>query len=116
MIIETENPKGEIIYFDDSIHCYFNPLTKKVYQAVTKTVSNCFPKFNVDFVAKKVAAKRGIRPEILKKEWAVNRDQAAAFGTRVHKVAEARLIHKEMPEATTAKEKKYFWHLNYLLE
>jgi hypothetical protein len=81
------HPSGLCIHFEEDNHAYVDENGMR-YTSVSAIVKACFPVFEADTIAALVAAREGKTTEAVLAEWAGKRDRAAAFGTRVHAVAE----------------------------
>jgi ATP-dependent exoDNAse (exonuclease V) beta subunit len=104
---QAEHPSGEIITFTEEDHKYVDS-KGQVYTSVTSLIHNHFPVFDTDGVAKKYAAKRGLNPEDVKRDWKENADKASEYGTRVHLFAEALLVGHTPPEPSDEQDEKSF--------
>lgn len=75
------------IFFDPELHKY--RLGQDDYISASTLVKKYAPEFDADgTILARCAAKRGITPEELQKEWDDNRDDAGEYGTRFHAEAE----------------------------
>lgn len=95
-MITAKHPKGETITFEDEDHSYKDS-SGQVYKSVTTFIHDFFPPFDTETISAKYASKHNMSQDEVKKQWEMNRDQAAAYGTRVHAFAEAKL--KGLPQA-----------------
>lgn len=80
------HPSGQEVVFNEAKHQYIWNNTKLT--SVTKLVHECFPVFDKEGVAAKVAKKRGVTPESLIEEWEQSGQESAKKGTLVHFMAE----------------------------
>ena len=90
---------GVRLYFEEAKHSYTDSLGRR-YQSVTGLVGKQFEPFDAAGVAAKLAKKRGVTPEEVKKEWEALRDR----GTWLHSVCEGMLKSGETPEGRNADE------------
>lgn len=96
--------KGLRLYFEEERHSYTDSQGVR-YQSVTGLVAKQFEPFDADAVSKKLAAKRGVNPEEIKKEWEAQRDR----GTWLHSVCENMLKGEMWPPAANADEADEIW-------
>lgn len=92
----VRHPTCEIsITFDPITHTYRDDLPlwgrETVYESVTALVARHFPAFDEATNAAAVAARTGRLGMDIIAEWHRKRNEAAAYGTRVHAYAEARV-------------------------
>lgn len=80
--IRNKHHRDTYITFDERFHKY--TVDGVVLQSVTNFVEGCFPKFDAELIAKRVAMKRGISPQEVLKLWEQNR----VLGTTLHKKIE----------------------------
>ena len=110
------DPDGNEIVFEESRHKYYSPAVngrpQVDYVSGTSLIHrycNSFEK-KKNLIASKVAGKRGISVEDVIAEWDRNRDEACAFGTRVHETCEDVLLGRTTfrNEPKSDKEKRTF--------
>jgi ATP-dependent exoDNAse (exonuclease V) beta subunit len=82
----AEHPTGLRIEFYPEPHHYL--LNGEKMSSVTSLVQKHFPQFDAEAVARAKAERDGLHADTLIALWNRKRDQAAAFGTKVHKMAE----------------------------
>lgn len=84
------NPLGIKIEFDEASHSYTSNVNNKniTYTSVTSLVGQYFKQFDALKVAGNVAKKRGVSVESIIAEWDTTRNEANAYGTRIHQIAE----------------------------
>ena len=87
---QDRHPSGLLITFEEEGHKYYDSWDRE-YTSVTTLLHDYFPKFNAKEKAAEIAVKRGTTPQALIAEWDRNRDEACAYGTRVHENAEWRM-------------------------
>ena len=110
VIAETSRP-GQILQFTEDDHRYVikdkrsgNEVKELV--SCTTFIGRYFPPFDPDgSMCAKCAAKKGITAEAMRAEWDKNRDEAAAYGTRVHEYMED-LLKERKPRNTPENEKE----------
>lgn len=114
MFIQTEprqaiHPQGKLLEFHPGPHCYV--LDGQELTSVTRMIHRWFPEFDAETIARKKAQREGVTHESLLTEWARKRDEAAAFGTKAHLMAEKIVVEKNPGAADdlaqTAREKSY---------
>lgn len=89
-------PTNEVI-FNDKDHTYTCVKTGEKLTSVTRLVHRFSHSFDPDgSILRRCAAKRGISPEDLKKEWEAKRDSAANRGTKIHASVEYYIKNKEI--------------------
>jgi len=93
------HPSGITITFTEEDHKYVDSRGMP-YKSVTTFIHENFPVFDTEGISAKYAAKRGLNQEDVKREWKENGERAAAYGTRVHAFAEAKLCGYEIPQPT----------------
>lgn len=93
------NPSGVKIAFNEATHRYWSTFRSDTqvsgdqehtvyYDSVTTLLKKISPPFDEQGMAERYAAKNGMTvPQVLA-QWAITRDQAARFGTRVHAISE----------------------------
>ena len=110
IIAETTRP-GRVIQFTEEDHRYVIKDKKtgnEVKELISVTTLNgkYFPPFDPDGkTCANCAAKRGITVEAMRAEWDKTRDEASAYGTRVHEYMED-LIRGRKPRNTPENEKE----------
>lgn len=85
------------IYFDEQTHTYTDD-SNRTYTSVSRVLDRYKKPFMKDFVAKRVANKRGIPVEDVIAEWDAKNEVAILWGNTVHKYLECRL-NDTLPEA-----------------
>lgn len=75
----NRNSRDAILSFDARTHSYC--VNGIHFLGVTKFISSFFPAFEEDRIAREVANKRGVNPNLIKEEWA----KEAFEGTELHK-------------------------------
>ena len=104
--------EGNEIIFEESNHKYYSPATENhpyvEYVSGTSLIhryANSFEKKKTS-IAERVAAKRNITADEVIAEWDRNRDEACAFGTRVHETCEDVLLGKSVFRNSPQSEKE----------
>lgn len=87
------HPNGETIEFHVEPHQYL--YKGEAFPSVTKLIHRWFPEFDAEAVAKKKAEREGGSYEALVREWSKKRDDAAAFGSKIHLMAEKMIIEND---------------------
>jgi ATP-dependent exoDNAse (exonuclease V) beta subunit len=87
------HPSGQVLQFDPEPHRYSSSGIDFV--SVTTLVKRQFPQFDAAAVATKKAARDGVTAQSLLDAWDKARDEAAAFGNRVHAMAENIILSGE---------------------
>lgn len=103
------HPQGKLLEFHPGPHSYV--LDGEELTSVTRMIHRWFPEFDSEAVARKKAQREGLHHEALLAEWARKRDEAAAFGTKAHLMAEKIVAEKNSAAADdlaeTPREKSY---------
>lgn len=103
------HPGGKLLEFHPGPHRYL--LEGEELTSVTRMIHRWFPEFDAETIARRKAEREGIQFDALLAEWARKRDEAAAFGTKAHLMAEKIVAEKNSAAADhlaeTAREKSY---------
>jgi ATP-dependent exoDNAse (exonuclease V) beta subunit len=89
----ASHPLGKLVEFHPEPHHYL--MEGHALTSVTKLIHRWFPEFDAENIAKRKAEREGGDFEALLSEWARKRDEAAAFGSKVHLMAETILQQKK---------------------
>lgn len=104
----AQHPSGLEIHFDPGPHKYL--LDGEALTSVTTLIKQWFPVFDAEVAAKRKAEREGGNYLDLIAQWDKKRDEAAAFGSKTHLMAEMILRHGETAAdeiPTDARDKKY---------
>ena len=74
--------RDQLLNFNAEEHIYTHNST--ILKSVTTLVEECFEKFDTDYWAPRIAAKRGISETELRKQWEDKADEARTLGTLMH--------------------------------
>ena len=92
----SDHPSGKRIGFEDKRHVYFVEGDDKVnFTSGTSFLKQFFPKFDVETISARYAAKHGMNQDDVKKMWKDKGRQAADEGTEVHQYMEDIFFGKE---------------------
>jgi len=92
------HPSGVFIEFFEDSHKYVSVLNGKEIKYVSGTtfVHRFIPEFDPDgAILRRKAAKEGIAPEELKRQWDEKRDKSCVYGTNIHSLCEDVLLNRE---------------------
>lgn len=87
------------VRFRESDHIYM--VDGVTLDSVTSFVSNCFPKFNADYHAKRKAEELGITPKEVLDMWERKGQESRELGTAMHKKIEDYYLGKNPPSDET---------------
>ena len=95
------------VTFDPESHSYVDN-ENRAYVSGTALAASCFTPFDEDAAAAKVAADTGRLEFEIQAEWAKKRNDASAYGTKVHEYAEAIINGSTPHKPTTEPERRAF--------
>lgn len=95
------------VTFNPECHSYVDN-ENRTYISGTGLVAQCFTPFDEDAAAARESAHTGRLEFEIQAEWAKKRNDAAAYGTKVHEYAEAVITGTALPKPATEQERHAF--------
>lgn len=93
---QNAHHRDQLLKFDPEKHIYTH--NSIVFKSVTTLVEECFEKFDTEYWAPRIAAKRGISETEIRKQWEEKAEEARTLGTNMHNKIESYYLG-ESPES-----------------
>ncbi len=94
------HPSDSRLSFDAATHTYYCDGLECI--SVTTLVDECFPRFDAEHWAARIAVREGVDPEVILDRWKRDADRARALGTAMHEKIEKYYLGEDDGDSSDA--------------